>query len=253
MSDDVTHPTWPPGLWRRIVLMPEAGAIHGALEDDVHRFHLRLEHAGGVITGVAARSVRIPMTGCPGASSFMAERLTGRRLAEVAAEDSRAHCTHLYDLAVLCAAHAEDLRPLRYDFKIADRVEDRTVATVERDGEQVLLWRLEGTAIRGPGEWAGRELKALSRWRHELSPEVAEWAGLLRRAILVSGVRSSFDASEPASTRTNRMGACFNYQLPVAETSYRNANWQRDWSLSDEAPLGDYDPVQAFAWMSDSA
>jgi hypothetical protein len=247
MTNDPPFPIWPPGLWRRILLTPEPGAISGALEDDVHRFHLRLDHAGGVITGVTARSVRIPMTGCPGASPFMIERLTGRSLTEVAAENSRAHCTHLYDLAVLCAAHAEDARPLRYDFKIADRVADRTVATVERNGEQVLLWQLEGTAILGPGEWAGRELKALSRWKHELAPELAEWAGLLRRAILVSGVRSFFDASEPASTRTHRMGACFNYQLPVAETSYRMPDWQRDWSLSAAAPLGDYDPARAFA------
>ena len=250
MSDDAVFPTWPPGLWRRIVLTPEPGAISGALEDDVHRFHLRLEHSGGIITGVSARSVRIPMTGCPGASTFIAERLTGRTLAQVAAEDSRAHCTHLYDLAVLCATHAGDWqereRPLRYDFKVADRISERTVATAELDGRQVLLWHLEGTTIVGPDEWAGRELKALSRWKDELSPEVAEWAGLLRRAILVSGVRSFFDASEPASTRTHRMGACFNYQLPVAETSYRHPNWQRDWSMSDEAPLGDYDPARAF-------
>jgi hypothetical protein len=248
MSEDATFPTWPPGLWRRIVLTPEPHAISGALEDDVHRFHLRLEHADGVIIGVIARSVRIPMTGCPGASTFMVERLTGRTLAEVAAEDSRAHCTHLYDLAVVCAAHAGDILPSLYDFKVADRVEGRTTATVERDGEQVLLWQLEGTGIVGPGGWAGRDLKALSRWKHELPSDQAEWAELLRRAILVSGVRNFFDdTSEPASTRTHRLGACFNYQLPVAETSYRHPNWHRDWSLSDEAPLEDYTPLKGFA------
>lgn len=246
--DDIDFPTWPPGLWRRMVLTPEPGAISGALEDDVHRFHLRLEHDGTTITGVAARSVRIPMTGCPGASTFIAERLTGRSLAEVAAEDSRAHCTHLYDLAVACAAHAGDARPSRYDFKVADRAGTRTTAVVELDGKQVLLWQLDGTAILGPGDWAGRELKGLSRWKHELSARDAELAELLRRAILVSGVRNFFDdTSEPASTRTHRMGACFNYQLPVAETSYRHPNWHRDWSMSDEAPLGDYDPAKAFA------
>ena len=246
MTED-TFPTWPPGLWRRLILAPEPGAISGALEDDVHRFHLRLEHDGETITGVTARSVRIPMTGCPGASVFIAERLTGRTLAEVAAEDSRAHCTHLYDLAVACAAHARDTRPLRYDFKVADRIGTRTTATVELNGTQVLLWRLDGTAIVGPEGWAGRELKALSRWKHELSAADAERAELLRRAILVSGVRNFFDdTSEPASTRTHRLGACFNYQLPVAETSYRHPNWHRDWSMSEEEPLGDYDPVTAF-------
>ena len=240
-------PDWPPGLWRRIIVEPEAGAISGALEDDVHRFHLRLAHAKGVITGVEARAVRFPMTGCPGAPEFLAERLAGRNLVDVAREDPRSHCTHLIDLAILLASRADDPRPVRYDLKVADRVEGRTTATVEQDGAEVLRWQLNGTAIVGPDPWRGRDLKGLSQWVRELPAEQAEWATLLRRAILVSGARSFVDTSTaPASARTHRMGACFNYQLPVADTSYRTAYWQRDWSLSGEEPLADYDPARAF-------
>ena len=243
---EASLPTWPPGLWRRIVLIPGPGAIVGALEDDVHRFHLRIDHADGAVNAVAGEALRYPMTGCPGAPEFLAERLLGRPLAAIAAENAREHCTHLYDLAVLCAAHVGDTTPSRFDLKVADRVEGRTTALAEVNGAEALRWQLDGTAIVGPEEWAGRDLKGLGRWQAELSRPEAELAAMLRRAILVSGARAfAYDSNEAAVTRSHRMGACFNYSLPVAKTSYPVGDWRRDWSTGSGEPLGDFDPASA--------
>ena len=137
-------PTFPPGLWRRIVLQPGPGSkgdgwIGGALEDDMHRFHIRLDHAEGRVTAVHATAVRHPWSACPGATGFIARELTGQLLADVGRRDPAQHCTHLYDLAILAAAHAGDTRPTRFDMTVADRVDGRTTATLRGNGAE--LWR----------------------------------------------------------------------------------------------------------------
>ncbi|MBV1688748.1 hypothetical protein KRR38_13965 [Novosphingobium sp. G106] len=144
-------PAFPPGLWRRIVLLPGDGWIGGALEDDMHRFHIRLDHANGRVTKVAAKAVRHPWSACPGATTFIARELTGELLTAVADRDPFQHCTHLYDLAVLAAAHADDDAPTRFDMTVADRVEGRTTATLAENGAEKLRWQLDGTAIGGHG------------------------------------------------------------------------------------------------------
>ncbi len=234
-------PAFPPGLWRRIELTPRPGAIAAALEDDVHRFALRLEHDGTRIAAVHAETIRAPWTECPGASGFLARELTGELLADVARRDPYQHCTHLLDLAILCAAHAADTAPLRIDLRVADRVEERTTATLHEDGTERMRWLLDDTRIAGPDGWSGRDLRKLSAWKGELSPRDAERAALLRRAVFVSGAR----AFEPppgnltADQGEMRQGVCFNYQLPQAARSTRRANWRRDFSQGGGEPLAD--------------
>ncbi len=247
MTDSDSFPAFPSGLWRRIVLQPGDGWIGGALEDDMHRFHLRLDHAGGRVTAVAAKALRHPWSACPGATGFIARDLTGRLLAEVGGRDPTQHCTHLYDLAILAAAHAEDTQATRFDMTVADRVENRTTAILRENGAEKLRWRLDGTAIPG----TDRDLRQLSRWKRELPAQAAEWATLLRRAVFVSGARQYIAPSlvEPAARNAGRMGVCFNYQLPQAEQSTRTPDWHRDFSLSGIEPLAGLDAVAEFRAM----
>ncbi|RZK03432.1 MAG: hypothetical protein EOO76_02625 [Novosphingobium sp.] len=240
-------PAYPSGLHRRIVLQPGGDWVGGALEDDMHRFHIRLDHAEGRVTRVAAKAVRHPWSACPGATHFIAKELTGELLADVGARDPAQHCTHLYDLAILAAAHADDTAPMRFDMTVTDRVEDRTTATLYENGIETLRWQLDGTAIAG----TTRDLRRLSQWKRELSPQEAEGATLLRRAVFVSGARAYVAPSleQTAALNQGRMGVCFNYQLPQAESSTRTPNWHRDFSQSGHQPLEDFDPASAFAAM----
>jgi hypothetical protein len=245
------YPEFPPGLHRRIVLQPGDGWIGAALEDDMHRFHLRLDHAQGRVTAIAGKAVRHPWSACPGAIGFMADELTGQPLAEIARHDPFQHCTHLFDLAVLAAAHANDAEPTRFDMYVADRVEGRTTAALRENGAERLLWRLEDTAIAGDAPFGGRDLRQLSKWKHDLAAQDAERATLLRRAIFVSGARQYVPPPGNPSAYDNgeRMGVCFNYQLPQAQTSHRTPDWHRDFSQSGIEPLQGLDPVREFEAM----
>jgi transcriptional regulator GlxA family with amidase domain len=70
---------------------------------------------------------------------------------------------------------------------------------------------------------------------------------MLRRAVLVSGARQfnpppGLRAADPGS---NRLGVCFNYQMPQAEHSTRTVNWLNDFSAGGE-PLAGFDAGVAF-------
>jgi len=251
VSDDATFPSWPPGVWRRIVLQPGPGWIGAVLEDDMHRMNLRLHHDGAHITALAAETLRAPWSACPGAGAFLAGELVGAELSEVAARDPSVHCTHLFDLAVLAAAHAHDTAPTTFDLRVADRVEERTSATLCVDGAEAMRWRLDGTLIEGPEPFAGRDLRALSRWKGELGTRDAERALLLRRAVYISGARQYNPPPMESAAQGGplRLGVCFNYQLPQAAQSRRHAVWRRDFSGSGEQPLGGVDAARVLAAM----
>ena len=248
--DNPTYPAFPPGLWRRIILQPGSNArggwIGGALEDDMHRFHLRFDHDGTRITRACAEALRYPWSACPGAAPHIAAELTGALLADVAARDPALHCTHLYDLAVVLAAHADDTLPTQFDMRVADRVDERTTATLAENGAEVLRWQLAGTAITG-GDHAGHDLRKLSSWKQALPPREAERATMLRRAVFISGGRQfTVPASETAADQAAmRMGVCFNYQLPQAAQSVRSPNWLSDFSVPGREPLAGFDPQAA--------
>lgn len=249
-ASEPPFPGWPPGLWRRIVIQPGPGWIGGALEDDVHRFHLRFDHAGGRIDAVQAEALRHPWSACPGAAPHIAKELTGALLSEVAARDPVLQCTHLFDLAVIIAAHASDTAPTRFDMRVADRVDERTTASLEQDGTLLLRWPLTGTAIGAGGDHAGRDLRQLSAWKRALAAREAEAATMLRRAVFVSGARQfTAPSGIVASDQGSRMGVCYNYQLPQARTSTRTPDWRIDFSAGETGPLAGFDAEQVFAAM----
>jgi hypothetical protein len=153
------------------------------------------------------------------------------------------HCTHLYDLAVVLAAHANDTAPSLFDMRVADRVDERSTATMLENGEQVLLWQLEGTAIVGNGDHKGRDLRKLSSWKQDLPWREAERATMLRRAVFISGGRQfTVPPTETAADQgPMRMGVCFNYQLPQAASSTRTPGWLSDFSVPGREPLAGLD------------
>jgi len=252
MIEATGFPTWPPGLWRRIILQPGERWIGVALEDDMHCFVLRIGHEEGRIVSVAGKALRHPWSACPGAVDYLKAQLAGKRLEDVAGLEPRENCTHLLDLAILGAAHVTDEAPRRFDMKVADRVEGRTTAILYEDGIERLRWQLDGLDVAGP---QGRNLRALSQWKRELPPEEAEWATLLRRAVFVSGGRQF---NPPAAERAAdqgpaRMGVCYNYQLPQAARSTRTPDWRQDFSLTGREPLQGLQPAEAFTALKEQA
>jgi hypothetical protein len=233
-----------PGLWRRIALWPQPGLIVGGLEDDVHRFIIRMTHQDGKITGFTSAAERFPWSTCGGAADFIDSELIGKSLADIARLDRPQHCTHLYELAVLCAGRAHDTQPSQFDLQVLDRVEDRTLATAYENGRKVLEWNLHGTVLEAPEELKGRDMRQFRHWMPALAPELQTPATLLRRAIFVSGSRRQNDTlAKRASDRPpERMGVCYTYQMPRAEDAVQKPIWRIDFSHSADGPLQGFDP-----------
>lgn len=245
LPTDTRHRVHPPGFWRRIILIPSLARIDVALEDDAHRFLLRMSHEAGKITDVSARTDRAPWSTCADAGAYLGERLIGCRLEDVAALESSSHCTHLLDLAVLSAAQSGATGRLCYDMRVTDPIGALRTATLAENDRPGLVWQLDGTEIIGHGQWAGRDLKKLAIWKDELSVQDALWATMLRRAVLVSGVRRQpgILAARAADRGPSRIGACYTYQLPRTEEAVPTINWRRDFSGSADTPLRGFDPV----------
>lgn len=231
-----------PGFRRRIIVTPAASVVWAAVEDDFHRFLIRVEHAEGRVTGLKADAERFPWTTCPAAGDHLAAEVTGRPLAEIAQLDPLQHCTHLFELIVLAAVHATDDAPTRFDLTATDRVDGRTRVALAIDDRPLLAWDVHGSLIEGPEPWAGRELRRLSSWRHELAPDVREAAGLLRRVVQISQGRGlTLETRKTAADwGKGRLGACFTYQPARAAEATRIPGWIRNFSDDPDGPLSDY-------------
>lgn len=182
---------------RRIQIATRLSEGHGiaraVLEDDFHHFRVELALADNVVTDARGLGLRIPYTGCAGASAALSA-LEGMRLDSVAnsvtrATDAAHQCTHQLDLAGLAlAAAARGITQRRYDIDVPRRDGQRTSGRIDRDGETVLDWRIEGETIVWPEAQAGVHLQqGFARWAlTTLTEDHAEAALILRRCLMIS-------------------------------------------------------------------
>lgn len=234
-----------PGLRRRIRLHPTLGHISAGLEDDFHHFEIHLSHSAGRITHVATQTRRYPWSTCWEAGDFLERALIGQSLQSIASLNAFAHCTHLYDLAALAAAHAADDSATQFDMFVADRIDGRTVATLARDGAVVVTWTLQDSIIQAPDVWSGWDLKQLSSRRAEIPAALIEPAFILRRAIFISGGRAVPEnqvAQHIKASGVSRLGACYRYQAERSDRAERGPHHRRDFSETPDALLADFAP-----------
>jgi hypothetical protein len=168
--------------------------------------------------------------------------VVGRPLAEIAQLDPLQHCTHMFELIVLAAAHAADDAATRFDLAATDRIDGRTRVSLAIDDRPVLAWDVHGSAIESPEPWTGRELRRLSSWRHELAPELRERAGLLRRVVQISQGRGlALETRKSAADwGKGRLGACYTYHPARAAEATRIPGWTRNFSDDPDGPLAGY-------------
>lgn len=209
-----------PGFRRRIRIEPVAGEVTARLEDDYHHMVVTLRHDGATIVSTCAQMVRAPWTTCPGAEQVVDETFTGIRLSDAARRGlKQANCTHLYDLAVLAAAHAGDALPTDYAIAVSDPIDGRIDARLLRDGGSVLQWSLAGMTIEAPGEIAGRGLLELRDWIAGLDAPQREAAKLLQWGCLLAHGRQL--PRESQSDATRMPPNCYTFQPDVARRAMR--------------------------------
>lgn len=232
---------------RRIVISqstrPLDGEVRAALEDDFHHFRVIVEHTAGQVRKVHGNAVRHPYTLCPSAIGRLSD-LHGMPLERVAsavarATDATEQCTHLLDLAGLAiVAAASGTGRRQYDIEVSDRVDGCCTATLDRDGQRLLHWTLDGTTITGPEPFAGVSLReGLARWALQTLPaDLAEATIVLRRGAVISlGRHKNLDAQ----THARPTGYCHAQQPRHAEQALRVVGSTWDFSERPDALCAD--------------
>jgi hypothetical protein len=247
----VTH--FPDGSYRRrlrtVVTAP--GVVEGGLEDDFHHFSVRLEHDGTLVQAVTARAHRWPWTTCPDAAgplhALEGMELSPRCLAPGDVADPKQNCTHMFDLAGLCVAHAarggETGTIRQYDIAIPAAAQGGrpTVVTCLRDGQVAHEWTLEGRRCVAPEPYASAPWRGgFLRWADEtFDPEEAEAVIVLRRACDIGmGRGMDLDAVDAAQEMEPLMlGVCYTMQPAQIRVGLRAKGTVRDFDADPDALL----------------
>lgn len=210
-----------PGFRRRFRVTPGPGWVRAEVEDDYHCMAVTLRHAEGVVTGVEAEQDRAPWTTCPGAVAVVEQTFTGVPLSAFPARGAKtANCTHLYDLALLAAAHAGDARPLVYDLLVCDPQDGVRRLELRRDGDPVMGWVEQDGRFVEPADLAGLTLQDMRSFiDRQDDPVRLEAARLLRwGGFMAHGRQIPMDRQSDASRMPPN---CYTFQPEVAAKARR--------------------------------
>lgn len=217
----------------------------GELADDAQHFRVRMRHDRNRVVAIDGEAVRHPWSTCPEAVRPLRKlegmALSPRCTAVGDLANARHHCTHWFDLAGLVVAHAAMGRVSReYRCAVWRAPGEDGHATLERDGEPILAWRLHGMAIRSDAPFDGRALQGgFQSWAEEgLDPDLAEAAIVLRRACYISPVRFfELDHFALASDVQPVTGQCYTYSEGTAQRARRQRGSKRDYTEHPETLL----------------
>jgi hypothetical protein len=225
-----------PGFRRRLRITPWVKSVDAELEDDYHCMAVTLRHDGKSATAVEPIMHRAPWTICPGAIATLRQTFTGVALADFPARgEKRENCTHLYDLAILAAAHAADHSPLVYDILVSDPIEGRRRAELWRNGTAVLGWVDAQYAIVEPAELAGMRLDKMRPWIESLDAQLQEAARLLQWGAILAHGRSR-PLEDQSDARSIGLDRCYTFQSRRVSSAIR-IGAIRDFSVGTSQPL----------------
>jgi len=224
-----------PGFRRRFIVTPGQGWVQGAVEDDFHCMAVLIRHDGVIATEIEPQMERAPWSTCPGAVEQLKATFTGIRLDAFAQRGEKTrNCTHLHDLALLAAAHADDGERLVYDVLVADPVDGVLRSELRRNGMPVMAWTIAGGTFVEPAELAGQRLDTLRSWIDSLKPPAQEEAKVFRWATMIAGGRIL--PMEQQSTATSFPANCYTFQPDRAAVAKR-IGVIRDFSDGTAQPL----------------
>ena len=247
------NPRYGSGVFRRrIGVHVEDARVTVELEDGNHGFRLRLHHDADAVTADEADPIRHPFGTCAEAVRPLAQ-FVGARLAEGTRPlrerlDAGAHCTHLYDMAMLALAHAgRGPRRFQYDMAVDDETDAPARAEVRRDGALVHAWLVRARHVVAPAPFAGKPMmRGFHAWAQQVfAGEALEAAGALQRAYFVAQSRRfDYDPPEanPGSADGMPQGSCYSYNRGVVERALRSRGTVRDFTHAPERLLR-FDPV----------
>lgn len=224
-----------PGFRRRFRITPTPGNVRSEVEDDFHHMSVSIEHDGVVARAVTASLLRAPWSTCPGAVDKCEATFTGVELRDFPARRDKAYnCTHLYDLALLAAAHAHDDAVQVYDVYVSDPIDGKRHAQLWHDDKRVLEWCDRDYHIVAPAALAGMKLNDLRAWIDTLEPLSQEAARILQWASLIAHGR--IIPMEKQSDASRMPPSCYTFQPDQASRAQRIGR-ARDFSDGSVQPL----------------
>lgn len=252
------------GVFRRHIRVTTTPTeAHADVEDDFHRFGVDILHNGKNLLEVSGRELRTPWNTCRHAGGML-KLLNGAPLRDSPTDfsrqqDSRLHCTHMYELVALASGLILRGVPRR-DFAAASPypISLETHATLHRDGEEFLNWTISRNPylkedyttaykhdmIIAPPPFAGHAVTRLMPWAQEnLDADTYEATYVLRRAIGLSTARFlDLDTDEhlhPRGMFAAKRGDCFTFQPEQEESTRRIVGSTLDFTDAPELLLQD--------------
>lgn len=243
------------GRLRRLIDLENVnpGCAVGWVEDDFHHFGVTVEHDGTVVTEVRVHPVRYPWATCAEVAAPL-QQLCGKPLVARASDigtlvDMRLQCTHVFDLTGLVLAQISRGEPRRRyevlvdDFDVLGWEGSRptlgaTWARLKRDGVEVMGWHIDRNRIDAPVQFAGQVLDTGFRaWTEAMELQPAEYATILRRAILVAGGRTIDHDLIPSAAAAQYPALCHSFQPARREYALRMMGTTRDYAQSPDGML----------------
>jgi hypothetical protein len=224
-----------PGFTRRLRITALRGKVRSEVEDDFHHMRVTIEHDGEVAHMVKAELLRAPWSTCPEAVLKCEQTFTQVELKEFTAKRDKAYnCTHLYDLALLAAAHAHDEAVLVYDVFVTDPIDGKRHAQLKRNGEMLLQWWDREYHIVEPPALAGMKLMEMREWIDAQDPPQQEAARILQWASLIAHGR--IIPLEQQSDASRMRPSCYTFQ-PEQAARAKRIGIARDFSGGSVQPL----------------
>ncbi len=243
-------------FYRRLIDLhcTDDATVTAWLEDDFHHFGVTVIHDGKAIVDIHAAAPRYPWTTCPGALHEL-RALIGKPLVRRASDigrllQMRTQCTHLFDLTGLALAHACQRREhRRYEVVVPYRelsggkngvpwIFGPVTVVMKQNGECVARWSLDDQIITAPAEHAGQSLRrGFREWTEAMPEQEAEYATILRRAIMVGSARPiDMEGVETAADFGNA-AVCYSFQPERSRIALRKADSLRDFSGGNQGML----------------
>lgn len=228
---------------RRIRVRRKPAWIAADLEDNFHRFGVRLTLVGHTVARVEGIARRVPWSTCPGALAALRD-FEGHdvRVPFEIDKDAKAtrHCTHLFDIARLALDHLRlDLPGRDYRVSVAGPIE-RELAVLTVDGQRARTWELAKHRIVAPAEWQGLDVAtATARSTPEQDPEAWLELMLMRRAIHIARGRFIDQDRWATAADVGAAPSCISFQPHVRAAALRVKGSARDFTGREALLLAD--------------
>lgn len=219
--------------YRRITLRPTVQSdgraqIEAHMQDHVHHMKVVVIHDGGRVISAIPQGVRLPWDMCPFGIAGVT-RIAGMTIAQAREGlgwpgGRTANCVHMVDLTRVALAHVDDAVESVYSITVTPAFAPERHARIERDGQLLLEWTLDGEQLIGDEPFHGHTLRAADfvGWRQVLAPELREPATILRRACHIAPSRDiNLDRMRVAAESINADGSCYTLQPDVIHQAHR--------------------------------